>query len=370
MKKDTFLVLVILAWFSVSCSNQSFKQAISYKKPVKTLPERIDSIIINKMNQYNIPGLSIGVVKNDSILYTKGYGFKSINNQQPITENTIFHTGSVSKLFTALAIINLINNKQITLEDKLVEVLPNLKFKDKKAEGITIKTLLNHTSGIRDIKSYNWSNNNEADNTLKNYLTYKKLKLDFEPSTKYQYSNLAYDVLGYVVEQVSGLTFEDYVKENILLPSNMTESDFRYFKIEDTLKTFPHSRRWLSHNVYKRNIYPYTREHAPSSTLNSSAKELSKWMISFLHKLENEIEPNLIFAMTKESTTLNEFIGLGFQLYSIEGTKAIGHFGGDKGFRSYLLMIPQKRIGLVVLANCDYNEDFRQDILYQILKLI
>jgi CubicO group peptidase (beta-lactamase class C family) len=91
-------------------------------------------------------------------------------------------------------------------------------------------------------------------------------------------------------------------------------------------------------------------------------------MISFFERLETETEPYLLRSMTEQSTNVNNSIGLGFQLYSAEGERAIGHYGGDKGFRSFLLMVPDEKIGLVLLANCDYHEDFRQEILFLILR--
>lgn len=370
MKHIIVFLLISSIYVSISCQNKKFKQVISYNKPSISLTERIDSIITCKMNEYNIPGLSIGIVKNDTIIYTKGYGVASINSYKKITEVSIFHTASVSKIFTALAVMNLIQNNKLALDEKLVSVLPELKFSDKRAEAITIKHLLNHTSGIPDVSDYNWSNNNQEDNSLKDYLKKQNFKLKFQPSSQYSYSNLAYDILGYVIKKSSGIKFEDYVKENILLPSGMTNSDFRIFKISDSLRTFPHSKSWITRNVYQRNVYPYTREHAPSSTLNSSSLELSKWMVHFIKKLNFGPESFLLNSMTKKSTNVNNFIGLGFQLYDLDGKKAIGHYGGDKGYRSYLLIVPENKIGLIVLANCDYNEDFRQEILYQIVKEI
>lgn len=368
MKRDIFFSVFVSIIVFASCTNRAFQQVLGFVRPAISFTDRIDSIVVANMNQYNIPGLSLGVVKNDSMIYTKGYGVVSIMSRKPTTENSIFHTASLSKIFTALAVIHLVEKGQLALEDKLTSVLPQLRFSDKRSEDITIKNLLNHTSGITDLVSYNWSNNNQADNSLRDFLLSKNLKLEFQPSSEYSYSNLAYDVLGLVVEQISGMTFEDYVKINIMIPSGMAASDFRFFQIADTLRTSPHSRRLLSNNVYQRRIYPYTREHASSSTLNSSAKELSRWMISFFERLETETEPYLFRSMTEQSASVNNSIGLGFQLYSVEGKRAIGHFGGDKGFRSFLLMVPDKKIGLVLLANCDYHEEFRQEILFQILR--
>lgn len=369
--KKTLSVLVILSFtFFQSCSNSSFKQNIETNSSGIGFFEKVDSVVINKMNQYNIPGLSIGLIRNDSIIYNKGYGIRAINNNNLVTENSIFHTASISKLFTAVAIMELIAQNRITIEDKLVDLLPKLKYNDKRVSYITIKNLLNHTSGLPDISNYHWDNNNQSDNSLKEFVIGLNLKLDSDPSSEYQYSNLAYDILGYVIEKVSGSTFDDFQKENILNKSGMYNSDFRYFKIHDSLKTTPHSKRWITKNIYERKTYPYTREHAPSSTLNSSSKDLSKWMISFLQTLDGSDLNSKYSTMIEPAFRSRPYIGLGFQLSDINSIKTIGHYGGDKGFRSYLIMIPEEKIGLVVLANCDYDEDFRQEIIHPIAKLM
>jgi CubicO group peptidase (beta-lactamase class C family) len=369
--KKTLSVLVILSFtFFQSCSNSSFKQNIETNSSGIGFFEKVDSVVINKMNQYNIPGLSIGLIRNDSIIYNKGYGIRAINNNNLVTENSIFHTSSISKLFTAVAIMELIAQNRITIEDKLVDLLPKLKYNDKRVSYITIKNLLNHTSGLPDISNYHWDNNNQSDNSLKEFVIGLNLKLDSDPSSEYQYSNLAYDILGYVIEKVSGSTFDDFQKENILNKSGMYNSDFRYFKIHDSLKTTPHSKRWITKNIYERKTYPYTREHAPSSTLNSSSKDLSKWMISFLQTLDGSDLNSKYSTMIEPAFRSRPYIGLGFQLSDINSIKTIGHYGGDKGFRSYLIMIPEEKIGLVVLANCDYDEDFRQEIIHPIAKLM
>ncbi|PHQ55177.1 MAG: hypothetical protein COC16_05695, partial [Lutibacter sp.] len=167
------------------------------------------------MNQYNIPGLSIGLVRNDSIIYNKGYGVRSIKTGNLVTENTIFHTASISKLFTSVATIKLIEQNKMTIDDKLVDILPELKHDDKRVNYITIKNLLNHTSGLPDIRNYHWDNNNQSDNTLTNYIRGLSLTIEFEPGSEYQYSNLAYNILGYIIEKKTGSTFDEYLKDYI-----------------------------------------------------------------------------------------------------------------------------------------------------------
>lgn len=370
MKNDLSIFKILFFLIIQSCSGQSFEQKIEVDNSLNSFDRKVDCIIAKKMNAYNIPGLSIGIVKSDSIVYSKGYGIKNINTKEVVTANSNFHTASISKLFTAQAIMILVQENKISLENKLVEIIPELKYKDERVKNITIKSLLNHTSGLPDVSSYNWKNNNQSDNSLRDYILGLNLKLLSEPHTEYNYSNLGYNILGYVIEKLSETNFDQFVKDKILIPSQMSNSDFRYFKIADSIKTSPHSKKMISKKIYERKIYPYTREQAPSSTLNSSANDLSKWMITFLNSSNSLSSEKSFERMFEPSFNQYPYIGLGFQLNHLYNEKTIGHYGGDKGYRSYLIMLPDKRIGLVLLANCDYNEDFRQEILHPIVELM
>jgi len=351
---------VAFIFLLITTASHAYQQDAALKK-------NIDSIVLAIQHKNKLPGLSVGVVKGDSILYSKGFGVKSIKSKGTVTENSIFHTASVSKLFTAQAIMHLVRDCKMTLDDKLVSIIPSIKISNIEKNEITIKMLLNHTSGIPDISNYHWAKHHQADNSLNRYITSKTIKLKSKPGTQYAYSNLAYDILGLVIENISRQSFEEYVKANVLLPAGMVVSDFNYYKIPDSLKVAPHSRRGIHKKIEQRKDYPYTREHSPSSTLNSSAIELSKWMMSFLKEFDHK-DTNLL--MTQPSTSINGSIGLGFQLYSVRGKKSFGHFGGDKGFRSYLVMTPEEKLGFVVLANCDFNEDFRQETVGQLVSLL
>lgn len=370
MKKHLSIILVLVFLATHSCTNQYFKQDIKVDQSLNTFAGKVDSIVSEKMNTYNIPGLSIGIVKKDTIVFSKGYGIKSVQTEEIVTKNTNFHTASISKLFTAQAIMILAQENQLNLDDKLTKLIPELRYKDERVKNITIKSLLNHTSGLPDVSNYNWKNNNQSDRSLREYILDLNLKLEFKPHTQYCYSNLGYNILGYLIEKISKTNFDQFVKENILDPNQMFNSDFRYFKIPDSLRTSPHSKKFITNKVYARKTYPYTREQAPGSTLNSSSNDLSKWMISFLKPSGSLSVQNSFKQMLEPSFSPYPYIGLGFQLNSIDNKQTIGHYGGDKGYRSYLIMVPEERIGLVLLANCDYDEDFRQEILHPVLKLM
>ncbi len=363
MKTHVYLCLLYTV-----CSLLISERLHSQTSRIQQLQFTIDTIVSNKMKQYNIPGLAIGVVSQDTITYTKGYGVRSIYTRNPVTENTVFHTASISKLFTAIAIIDLEQKGCLHLDDPFIEIAPELKSENKNVNTITIRQLLNHTSGLGDITNYHWSNHNTSNNSLKNALLKLNLETKQKLSVTYSYSNLGYNMLGYIIEKVTNQSFEDYLQKEVLDMIGMSHSDFRYFNIPDHLRTSPHSKSWLN-KTYIRKNYPYTREHAPSSTLNASARDLNLWMISFLKELKGPSRTTYQ-NMIRPSFEPYPYIGLGFQLYDVHSKKAIGHYGGDKGFRSFLIMIPEQDIGIVLLANCDYNEDFRQEIVYEIASLM
>lgn len=317
------------------------------------LLEQIDSIVLVNQKQYDIPGISIGIVTGDSIFYTNGYGVKNIETKELVDAYSIFHTASISKVFTQEAINKLVSEGQLSFDDLLIDIAPELNFANSSARKIRVRHLMDHSSGLPDVRNYEWEKNETSPQALKNYVIGLKLKSSFPPGSKSSYSNLAYEVLGYVIEKVSQQNFDEYLKKEVLLPAGMTSSDFRHFLIAEELRTSPHTKKGVS-DIYVRKTYPYNRKHAPSSTLNASSAEMSKWMLNVLGRMDFEDQDKL----------------LGFQNYDLKDFKAIGHFGGDQGYRSFLLMIPEQNIGLVLLANCDYNEDFRQEILLPIARLL
>ena len=332
----------------------------------ETVSEAVDSIAKRGMESYNIPGLAIGVVSKDKVLVSKGYGLRNIEVGNNVDENTTFHTASVSKLFTAQAVVQLFYRQNRSLNSRLSEILPQLNFSSDLAKTITVKQLLNHSSGLPDIRNYQWHNHYTSDKRLEEYFEAMRLEVDSGPGTEYAYSNLGYNILAYVVQVLSNQLFEDYMQEYILQPAGMAQSDFRYFNTTEDNRASPHSLKKLGKKVYVRKVYPYSREHAGSSTLNASVEDLNRWMIRFL----KELRSGQYEEMLEPSIGTYPYIGLGFQLGELDGFTKVGHYGGDRGFRSYLFMIPEKEMGFVILANCDYNEDFRQEILHPIAKLL
>jgi CubicO group peptidase (beta-lactamase class C family) len=345
---NTLSFLLILFCFSIKVKAQD--------------PSFIDSLLVTKMNEYQLPGLALGIVKDDEVYLQKGYGVTDINSAQLVDEYNVFHTGSVSKLFTAQAILALVESGLLDLETSLGELNLELRKKNSRIDDITVRQLLEHQSGLPDLMGYDWKKHNIDSLALEKYFTKKPLKLKNQPGAVYHYSNIGYDLLALIVQKVSGQSFESYAKETVLLPNNMILSDFRYFEIPDQNKVSPHTKNLIG-RVKIRKTYPYTREHAGSSTLNANVVDLNNWMINFMN------DPN--HQKFLKPSQINKNLALGFQLYPVQEKVAFGHYGGDKGFRSFLMMEPAEKIGIVILSNSDFNEDFRQEIvftLYDFLK--
>ncbi len=213
IKLLTLLILTIIFSRCQNSQNQRSDAEVTF-----------DSLLLVQKESWNIPGIAIGILRNDSIIYTKGLGVKSIKTGDSITTKSIFHMASVSKPFTATAIIQLLEQGKLDLNDKLIEYIPYFKMADARYRDITIKHILTHTSGIPDVEDYEWGQPKYDVDAAKRYASsFSDAFLDFEPGTEYNYSNAAYDLLANVISLLSGMTFEDYMKKFIFEPAGMDQ---------------------------------------------------------------------------------------------------------------------------------------------------
>lgn len=333
------------------------------------LRAKVDSIAEAAMVKHQLVGLSIGVVvKGEG--YSYAYGVKDIRSGQAVTPSSVFHTASISKVFTAMGILQLVDAGRLSLDTKLTEVLSYLKYSDPGINEITVQHLLQHTSGLPDVNNYRWGRNVDGPDALRNSLTAKKLKLKFDPGSGKLYSNLGYNLLGLIIEETTGDYFADYLRINLLRRYGMQDADFHYPNIKSETTVRPHSKHWLTRKPHPRKTYPYNPDHAPSSTLNASSEDLVAWMLRFLSEEEDVLSSATKATMMGIDETTSVSGSFGFQKYPHEVRALVGHYGGDKGFRSFLLIDPQRDVGIVVLTNGDWGEDFRQEVGYGALRII
>ncbi|CAN5856848.1 N/A [soil metagenome] len=345
------------------------------------LYKKIDSLVISYLRNNTIPGISIGITKNKKIYYTHGYGFADIKKNVPVVPLTNFETGSVSKLFTSTAIMQLVEQGKIDITNKLVFYLPEFKMTDLRYRDITIAQMLTHTSGLPDVKNYNWGNADSDSLALKNYVLKPAFNtLLFAPGSDQRYSNWAFDILGYVVEKITGENFEEYVFNHILSVTGMVNSSFDYSKIPLVRRSLPYSS-----TIFKKykpcNTYPYSKEHAPCGMLNSCAVDLSEWMIEIQNIYDdtsNTYKGVINHAtLTKMWTTKpsdlapNLFNGLTWwKKESEQYGNYYFHNGTVPGFCASLTIWPENKIGIVVLCNTNAENIAWSKIPFEIEQLV
>ena len=219
MKNIAFILFIAL----IGCKAPTDKTVVSNSAELEKLKTNIDSLFNSQINE-NAPGASLLVSYNSEMLIGKGYGLRDVNGKHPITSKTNIRMASVSKQFTALCILSLVDNGILNLNDSLNKYWDYPVFKN-----ITIEHLLNHTSGIADYEEYfnkNWDRNEIVEN--KNILEWLSTNPSpvFEVGKKWEYSNTAYLVLALLVEKVSGKEFSSYAQENVFQKAGMENTTF------------------------------------------------------------------------------------------------------------------------------------------------
>lgn len=368
------LTIMLLPTFSFYTNGQG---------PSAGLAGKIDSIVTSYMNTNKIVGISIGIVQDGAIYLTKGYGTVQINQDKPIDSLTNFLTCSITKLFTATAIMQLAEQGKIDITKKLIFYLPDFKMKDERYKDITIEHMLTHTSGLHwDMEMKHSPNDSSALRKLVYSLEDKTLH--FSPGTRFNaletYSNAAYDILGYLVQKISGKQYEDYIKENILVKANMNYSAIDYHKIPAERRSVPHI---LKHGKVKAGgMYAENKEHAPSANLNSCSLDMCYWIIQNLNiynnahafngVLQNATLQNMWTTRYVAPQNKKVSIGLGWWITTSDDMgESYWHVGKNPGFSSILMVFPEHNFGITVLSNGMYAEQvIWNKIPFEIINLL
>jgi CubicO group peptidase (beta-lactamase class C family) len=304
-----------------------------------------------------VVGYAAGIVVGGQLAYTHAFGEKELGSGAALETGSVFHWASVSKPFVATAIMQLSEAGRLDLDARLVDVLPDYKTSDPRHASITIRQLLLHTSGLPDVEDYQWDHPQYDPQSLGRWvLSESPRDLLFDPGSDRQYSNLGYETLGVVIEQVSGLEFETYMTRNIFEPLRMTDTTFYYPDVPEKLRTTGHTgaedRRVVEH-------YPYNRRHAPSSTLNTNVNDMARFVMALLNGGQLDgfriLKSTTVDQMWTPIWVIQEspFRGaaMGWVVEEHSGRNIVRHFGWDDGFRSALILLPGEKSGLFIVSN-------------------
>jgi CubicO group peptidase (beta-lactamase class C family) len=320
-----------------------------------TLETELDRAIGEFVDSHPVPGLAVGVVKDGQVAYAKGFGITDLRTRRPVTSQSLFHTASVSKTFVATAIMQLVEQNKLELEATVMSYLEYFELDDDRARSITVRQLLSHTSGMPDVKDYHWDEPECDARALERYIRgLRNRRLVSPPGQSFRYSNMAYEVLGDVIAKVSGMPFEVYVQQHILVPLEMRHSTFLKEDTDTGLRTTPHVGR---RRPEVSAVYPYNRAHAPSSTLHSSVAEMCNWIIANVNggqfKDRRILQAHSYNEIWRPHAKVREGreMGLGWMLAECPYGPWIFHGGRDIGFRSHLTLLPEEIGGTVILSN-------------------
>lgn len=340
----------------------------------QSLPPDLDAYVQQVLKTFEVPGVSIAIVKDGKVLSTKGYGVRKIGDPTAVNDSTLFSIASNSKAFTASALAILVGEGKLKWEDKVVKYLPWFKLYDNYVtEHLTIRDLLVHHSGLpayaNDMLLFPPSTFTRKE--LLQKLKDVPLKHNFR--SVYAYDNILYLAAGEVIETVSGIVWEDFVRQRIFDVVGMKHSISRFSTLKEQKNVaYSHVKRngqlRVIDNFFEQNIGDAGN---PAGGIASSATDMAKWVLTQLDSGRTPTGAELFnptateelwkivrpMPITKEASWLapnqKHFYGyaLGFRTYDYRGQQVVGHGGLLTGFVSQIAMVPQLKLGIVVLTN-------------------
>lgn len=305
-----------------------------------------DLIIQKMMKDQKIVGLSLAVIKNGKAVINKGYGLANVEHNVPVTAETVIRLGSVSKQFFTTAILKLMEEGKLTIDDHVHKFFPDA---PETWKPIQIKHLMSHTSGLkREGPAYK---NSVIQPDLVIIKSAYSLPLDFKTGEKYQYCNLAYFMLAEIITQVSGMPWQDYIREKLFIPAGMKNSG-----MTDFYQIIPHRASGYMHK--KDTLVNADAMYAvrPSGGFLSTSTDMILWDKALREKnviLKKENWELLWqpFIKTSDDPASKEYYGFGWIIDELNGRKVVGHDGANVGFRSSYTRFVNDDLSIVIITN-------------------
>lgn len=334
--------------------------AKDYAKAIKYATKIFDAWLPWKIQYDRIPGLAIGIVHDGKLVYQKGFGYADVESKVAITPKTCFRIASISKTFTAVAIMQLVEHGKINLDDRIEKYLPWFKAQTKNlgSSNITIRQLLSHTGGVfRDGNTPHWEDDNVPDLAgLKKSISNKSVV--FENLTQFKYSNFGFALLGEVIKKASSLDYGEYVTKNIIKKIGMEHTAPDYNKDNDEWLAKGYSRP-IPNKEREAFHHSATKAYAPATGFLSNVPDLAKYLAAISLKQK---KANMLIGRESKKEMVRGYLiegeekasyGLGFDDYKIEKRKIVGHSGGFAGFITQISLDVENDIGVITLTNAN-----------------
>lgn len=371
------LTLVLLISFSAPAFAQDDSQKVAQKL------QGFDGYMEKVLKDWNAPGIGLGIVVNDKLVFAKGYGYRDYEKKLPITSSTLFPIASNTKLFTAVAAGFLVEEGKLTWNEPIRASVPSIEFYNSELNNtVTLRDMLSHRTGITRHDTI-WYKSDYSEKELFERLKYLEPK---EPLRQmFLYNNMMYAGVGETIYLQSGKPWADYVREKILKPLDMNST---VYTIADMLKQpdhgVPFTERRDSTELYKIPYYEETNGLAAAGAIISNIEDMSHWLIALMNNgmyagknvlppkvLQATLEPSIAQPNTAGETrgwweVLNRTYGMGRQTAVYRGRPITFHGGDLPGFHSQISFMPNERIGVIVFVIGDHIAPLYNPISYNV----
>ena len=310
----------------------------------------IDEYIESKMRLPRIPGLALAIVKDDQIVYLKGYG-RADPSGRPMTPQTPLILGSITKSFTALAVMQLVEAGKVELDAPVQKYIPWFRVADANASAqITVRQLLHQTSGLPMLREPQFWTDQDAGALERTVRFLSRAQLSFPPGRGFEYSNANFETLGVIVQTVSGMSYEDYVRQKIFAPLEMKNS----FAFQDEAQKHGMAtghRWWYGFPVAV--TFPLNRSELPAGYLISSAEDMAHFLIAELNggRYRNSSVLSSEGIASTQTGPSPKAYAMGWEQTELDGRRLINHEGGTANFQTSVFFDPEERVGVFVGAN-------------------
>jgi CubicO group peptidase (beta-lactamase class C family) len=357
-------VAVAAVFFAVSAlSLYAPDRRLSLDAPISTFKEHLDCRIEQLMRRYKIPGATIAVVQGGEIVYTMAYGDADRESGRKMAENAPMRVQSISKSVTAWAVMKLVEEGKISLDEPICQYLEDWTFPASSyaADKVTVRQLLCHTAGLPLGDVFALYAPDEPIPSLRESLT-KSAVLFQSPGAGFSYSNVGYNLLELLIEDVTGRDFAQYMKSEILLPLGMNHSNFEWSA--ETLAAVP-----MGYTLSGQTVLPYRYPERASGGLISTAEDIARFCIAGMPNFSAQAVLTRSSIEQLYSPQVNQlgmyslvFDGYGFGCYTESGS-AVSHGGQGTGWMSHFQAMPQMGDAVVILTNSQRSWPFIASVL-------
>jgi CubicO group peptidase (beta-lactamase class C family)/D-alanyl-D-alanine dipeptidase len=340
--------LILLAVPAVAMAQAT----IAPKEKYRASAEALERTILREIKDKNVPALSIALVDDQEIVWAQGFGFADPKSQRPATAETIHRVGSVSKLFTDIAVMQLVEKGVLDLDAPIEKYLPEFHPKNPFKKPLTLRQMMSHQSGLVREPPVGHYFDPTAPSLASMVQSLNDTTLVYEPETRTKYSNAAISTVGYVVEKTQGKPFEIYIKQSVLDPLGLTTAGFDLTPERTTAlaigQMWTYDGRTFDAPTFKLGI-------GPAGNLYASVTDLGNFLKVIFAGGRGPNGP-VLKPETLELMMTPQFrgpFGLGFHIGRLDGKKSVGHDGAVYGFATVLEALPEEKLGVAVVATKD-----------------